>query len=178
MSLPTVTQVLKPWADFSMVRPEVLAMAAERGTDAHRICAAILRGLWVPSIPEDCRGFVLSFRSWLPFVQDIHLVEGELIDPALGFAGHPDMIVTLKGDSRPAVIDLKTPATKCRLWRAQLAAYKHLAIVNDWHVNRVASLRLKRDGSRPIFDEYTDSAQDMAAFTAALNAHRWFKQAT
>lgn len=174
MNLPSVTSILQPWADFSGIAPDVLENAARRGTAVHRICGCITQGLWFPEIPEDCTGFVESFRSWFPVVEEVVLSEGELADTALGYCGHPDLICRIRGDRTLALIDFKTPASKNPLWRAQLAAYKRLAVVNGYEVARVGSLRLKKDGGRPIFDEYTDSATDLAGFVAALNAHRYF----
>lgn len=180
MRLPTVTQVLSPFADFSGIRPEVLAHAAERGTRVHQACAAIARGLWTVPPDDECRGYVQSFRGWFEqAVDEVVLVEAELVDEALGFKGHPDLICRIRGDERPSLIDLKTPATKNRLWRAQLAAYRHLARIHGYDVDRTASLRLKKDGGHPIFDEYDprESSQDFAAFLSALNAYRCFKAA-
>lgn len=174
--LPSVTQVLQPWADFSMVPADVLEIAANRGTDVHRICAALSLGLWPGDIPDDCAGYVESFRAWLPFVSKVILVECHLEDRALGYCGHPDIIAIMRGDTEPAIVDLKTPASKSRLWRVQLAAYLNLGRVNGHPINRVFSLRLRRDGARPIVDEYRDSALDFKAFLNALSAWRYFKQ--
>ena len=174
MNLPSVTRILSPWADFSGIPEEVLANAARRGTDVHRICGCIAQGLWFPAIPEDCTLFVESFRRWFPVVEIVVLSEGELADTRLGYCGHPDLICRIRGDKALTLIDFKTPASKSPLWRAQLAAYKHLAREAGHDVQRVGSLRLKRDGGHPIFDEYTDNATDLAGFVAALNAHRYF----
>ena len=177
MNLPSVTQVLTPWADFSHVNPDVLAHAAARGTEVHRACAAMAQGLWVAPVTEEAIGYIASFQAWSrAVVQDVLLVEAELADKALGFRGHPDLICRIWGDSGLTLVDLKTPASRSPLWRVQLAAYKRLAIVNYFNVRRVMSLRLKRDGSRPIVDEYTDSAADLAGFVHALNAHRYFSK--
>jgi hypothetical protein len=172
--LPTVTRILALWADFSGVAPDVLENAARRGTAVHRVCGCLAQGLWFPEPQEDCAGYVESFLTWFPVVESVILSEGELVDKALGYRGHPDLICRIRGDKALALVDFKTPATKSPLWRAQLAAYKRLAEIGGYPVKRVGTLRLKKDGSRPIFDEYTDSATDLAGFVAALNAHRYF----
>ena len=174
MNLPSVTSIIGPWADFSGIKPEVLAHASERGTKVHGACAALAMGLWVPPVDEELAPFIWSFQKWFPVVEQVVAVELELVDEALGFCGHPDIICRIRGDKGLALIDFKTPASKSPLWRAQLAAYKHLARKAGHDVQRVGSLRLKRDGSMPIFDEYRDSATDLAGFIAALNAHRYF----
>lgn len=175
MNFPSVTSVISPWADFSAIRPEVLENAARRGTDVHRICSALALGLWVPSIPDDCAGFVLSFEQWIPVVQDVIMAEDELVDPSMGFLGHPDLIVRIKGDRGLTMVDLKTPATTNKAWRLQLAAYRRLAEVNGFEISRVLSLRLRKDGGRPIVNEYTGTYQeDLAVFLAALTCWKFF----
>ncbi len=176
MTLPSVTRVLSPFADFSGIRPEVLAHAAERGTKVHQACAAIVQGLWVPDLDEEVAGYVESFKLWFPVVEEVVLSEEELVDPDLGFKGHPDLICRIRGDSRLTLIDFKTPLAKGPLWRTQLSAYRHLAHVSKYDVERIASLRLKASGKRPILDEYTHAGGDLQAFLGALTAYRFFKE--
>ncbi len=177
-SLPSVTEVLGVFADFSQVPEDVLAHAAARGTRVHAACAAILEGLWAPPPEPEWAGYVESFRAWLPVVAEVVLVEAELVDEAIGYCGHPDLICRLRGDRGLTVVDLKTPAVKSKLWAAQLAAYKRLAEANGHApIDRVGTLRLKANGSPPIFDEFQHSERDFAAFLSALNAYRWFRAA-
>ena len=56
-----VTEVLSDYVDLSMVPPDVLQAAAERGTLVHDICAGILHGFFPPEIPEEAKGYVDSF---------------------------------------------------------------------------------------------------------------------
>ena len=182
MAYPSVTTVLGLYSDFSMIHPKVLETAAARGTEVHAICAAIAQGTWVPSVPPDCAPYVLSFQQWFEAnVKDVLMVEEELIDVVHGFLGHPDMALILLDDTR-WLVDLKTPVTKNKLWSAQLAAYRHLAMEGkradgtsaSLQVDRVASLRLSPKGRPPILDEYQNSALDFGAFLAALSAWRYF----
>jgi len=181
MKLPSVTTILGLYSDFSMIHPKVLQTASLRGTEVHSICAALAQDIWVPSIPSDCAGFVLSFQGWFENnVKRVLLVEEELIDEVYGFLGHPDFIVVMI-DGALTLVDLKTPAAKNKLWSLQLACYRHLAKEGrkadgtkaNFSVDRVGSLRLKSNGSPPIFDEYTNSAMDFSAFLAALSAWRY-----
>ena len=176
-ALPSVTQVIGVYADFSRVPADVLDAACARGTEVHRLCAAIAAGAWVPGAPEDLAGYVQSFRRWFDFVEQVHVLEERFTDHRFGFTGQPDLIVTMRGDSAPSLVDLKTPATSQRAWRVQLAAYRHLARLAGFPVERTFSLRLKRDGGPAIVDEYRNSATDFAAFSAALTAYRYIKLA-
>ncbi|MFP4087737.1 MAG: hypothetical protein ACLFUL_13190 [Desulfobacteraceae bacterium] len=174
---PSVTQVLSVFSDFSRIPPDVLQRAAARGTEVHGLCAAIAKGLYSVKIPEGCGGYVNSFRSWFKNVQDVLLVETRLKDPVYQYHGTPDLVVRLKGDSTPRLIDLKTPAALGLLWAAQIAAYERLFTANGgMECAHSGTLRLKPDGGRALFDECRHSAQDLHAFLCALTAYRNFKQ--
>lgn len=181
MNYPSVTQVLSVYQDFSQIPEHVLNHAAERGTKVHAACAAHAQGLWVPPLEDEVRGYFESGRNWFDsVVEEVVLVEGELVDKGLGFCGHPDLICRIKGDTAFTVVDYKTPAVKNLIWRAQLAAYKHLVEATrpgQWIVQRVLSLRLSKEGKPPKVDEYLNSPKDFAAFLSALNAYRNFKAA-
>ena len=176
-SLPSVTQVLAPWTDYSRIPEHVLANASERGSRVHAVCAARIQGLWHPPVGEDIAGYVQSFDDWARLAVDgVLLVEPELVDDRIGYCGHIDLVCTIRGDDEGAtVVDLKTPQALGFTWRAQLAAYRNLATVNGFNVTRVVSLRLAKDGGRARLDEYTGTAgPDFAGFLSALNAWRYF----
>lgn len=175
MKLPSVTKILSPWSDFSRVPPDVLAKAVDRGIKVHAACRALVYGLW-PLVDVDTLAYITSFAGWLESSHfQVIASEIELADHNLGFCGHPDLIGEIAGEK--IVIDLKTPATVAPTWRLQLAAYRHLATLHlNFPVNRVATLRLSRDGKQPIFDEYTSTlATDFAIFLNCLSAYRYFK---
>ena len=174
--IPSVTQVLSPWSDFSKVRPDVLDEAAERGSLVHRACGAIATGLWSPPVPEEYAGYIVSFKGWFfQYVESVVIAEPELVHPVYGYCGHPDLIVRMKGDSVNTLIDLKTPAAKYKTWRIQLAAYWMLT-GDNCSCGRAMSLRLRKDGATPIADEYTGSlVGDFSVFLSCLQAWKFFK---
>jgi len=174
---PSVTQVLRPFVDFSRIPEDVLEYAAWRGTEVHRLCSIYAKGLpIIGEIKPSCAGYFLSFQQWFDLaVEKAHLVEAELEDPTYQYHGHPDLICTLRGDPGMTLIDLKTPITESPTWRGQIAAYARLAEVNNHPVIRCGSLQLKQDGGRAKFREYKRDGRDFAAFLAALTAQRYFK---
>lgn len=174
----SVTTVLSPFADFSRISPEVLRRAAERGTRVHAACAAHASGLWVRNLPEDEMGYLGSFGAWFGrYVRRMIFVEKELRNPALGFHGHPDLGVELI-DGRTVVVDLKTPAVESPTWRAQLAAYRHLANQEfDGIFESTMALQLKKNGRPARAIPYKDQDSDFSAFLSALNAYRYFDKA-
>ena len=175
--IPSVTEVLSPWSDFSKVRPDVLEAAAERGSMVHRACGAIAKGVWAPPVPEEYAGYVQSFSIWLRMaVEDVILVEPELVHPVYGYCGHPDLIVRIKGDEGFTLPDLKTPVATSPTWPPQLAGYKELAEANGYPIQRILSVRLRKSGTMPVIDEYTGSLNSaLAVFLSCLTAWKYFK---
>ena len=177
MLYPSVTEVLSPWADFSRIRPDVLEAAADRGTQVHDICAMIAQGLYFPEsdIPENCAGYIKSFRRWIDFVvDDVILVEARLVDDAFLYHGQIDLFVHEK-HCEHILVDLKTPVALQRSWRLQLAGYKNLVEKNGYHPDRVGSLRLNPEGKTPTMKWYDGGTQDMNLFLQCLNLYRYFK---
>ena len=177
--LPSVTQVLRPYSDFSGIPEDVLENAARRGSLVHRYCAGSAQGLWTPFIDSECAGYVESFRRWFGFVDEVHMAEVALVDERLGFRGTPDLVVTLRGDGHPSLWDLKTPRTPARGWVPQVAAYQHLATQSGMcpvPIRRAGCVRLNPDGGPPIIDEYDLETllQAFRAFMGALSAWRFF----
>lgn len=123
---PSVTEVLQPWADFSRIPPAVLEAASIRGTAVHDVCATIARNLPVISVPDETAGYVASFQRWFDHVVDeVLLCEERLTDDDFGYHGEPDSLIKSK-HQEIILVDFKTPATKTKTWRVQLAAYKNL----------------------------------------------------
>ena len=172
---PSVTQVLGLVTDFSNIRPEVLEHASQRGTQVHAYSAAYSRKLWVPRVPEDCAGYFQSFVSWSDtMVEEVLFVETEFIDDKLGYIGHPDLGVILKGGIG-ALIDLKTPVALQKVWKAQLAAYLKPVQKKFPQIKKAGSLRLDPDGGTAKMAWYDESERDFAAFVNLLFAFKYFK---
>ncbi|GAG25947.1 unnamed protein product [marine sediment metagenome] len=177
----SVTQALSTYQDFSNVNAEVLEAACARGTDTHRICAGIAKGIFIPKVPLYLEGRVQSYRKWFDaVVERVIFVEEEFrCTCGFDFIGHPDLGVVIKGDKGISVVDLKTPATQSPIWKSQLAAYWHLVEESkqfDLPVIRCGCLMLDPNGKTARLVEYTEnSAADFNGFIAALTAWRWFK---
>lgn len=175
----SVTEVLNRYQDFSHVPPDRLFLASERGTAVHDACLLkIARGIPPMNISDECEGYVLSFQRWFErYVAEVILTEERLVDADLGISGQIDLFC--KGKSSYLLVDLKTPVTKNKSWRLQLAGYKHL--LNNQFPEipekeiKVGSLRLHPEGKAPKMDWYEESyLQDFNYFLQALNLHRYF----
>ena len=173
---PSVTQVLGVFSDFSMIKPDVLERACQRGTEVHGVCASIAMGFFPGSVSYDLAGYVESFKKWFSLVDEVLLVETRIQDPIYQFTGMSDLVVRLQGDELPRLIDLKTPLAKGPLWSAQIAAYEHLfKIKTGLECRHSGSLRLRPDGGFPLFDEYRHAEEDLHAFLCCLTAYKYFK---
>jgi len=178
--LPTVTEAIGPWVDFSKIPLGVLQAAADRGTAVHEACANIAQGIPVIGISVECAGYVDSFRGWFDMiVEEVLLVEERLFDEASGYCGQIDLLVKTK-QGEIWLVDLKSPVTLSKSWRVQLAAYQHLCLlqpeINKKGINRCGSLRLRKDGGIPAMDWFERSAaQDFNIFLSCLNCYRYFR---
>lgn len=174
MKFIRVTQPLQRYYDWDGVPEARLLHAQERGTQVHRACMAIAKGCWAVCTPE-VEPYVVSFKLWMEtVVEKIHAIEPELIDKDLGIKGHPDYIVTVKGNTYPSIIDLKTPIIKQKLWRLQIAAYTHLTRKNLFKKLSIGgSLRLSPEGKIPKFDPYEEDRRDFAIYLSMLNVERF-----
>ena len=174
-----VTEALKPFTDFSMIHPDVLDYTSERGTVIHKACSNYAQGVFLVNPqrrwPPDYVGYFVSFTNWFDkYVEKVVATEIELKDDIYGYVGHPDLLCIIIGDTKVTLVDLKTPLAEYPTWRPQCAAYRNVAI-KKYDIGRVGSLRLKPDGGRAIFTEYTDKKADFAAFLNALMIAKYFK---
>lgn len=171
---PSVTEVLMPWIDAEWFLP----IHAERGSAVHAALSAHLRGIWSRPLPPEWQGYYDSGRRWIDQMVDrAFLVEERLIDPVLGFCGKPDLVAVLKGDAGASLADWKTSQATARWWRLQSAAYRHLAKSDRGiQTHRGLCVRLKRDGSGGLVDDYGNGYQmDLNVFLGGLATHRFFK---
>ena len=176
--VPSVTQILRPCYDFSMIDPAVLERKRQIGVAVHSAIALEIDGnLDEASIAPEIAGYL---KAWRNFRADVDLHEADFGDVeipqyqhVLGYAGTPDMAVFL--DGKWSVIDVKTAAAMHPAWSLQLAAYKGLL---DTHtkigMSAIAhrySLRLYESGTFNL-DEHKNKA-DWTTFLSFLNCHRW-----
>ncbi len=86
--LPTVTEVIEPWVDFSRIPAAKLQAAQERGTAVHEVCTLYARGIW-PAVAPEYAGYFDSFRRWYDKVVDeLILAEERLFSEAHGYCGY------------------------------------------------------------------------------------------
>lgn len=165
-----VTEVLKPFSGLNAVDPYVLENAAVRGTKVHAICDAIAAGIDTGKIPEELKGYVDSFEGW---AEGKHFLKRppRMYCNELQITGEIDGIYQSSGIN--SLFDLKTPSKESRTWALQLSAYHHLARLNGHVIDRIESVRLRKDGSRALTADY-DPATHFPIFLSCLNAYKYF----
>jgi hypothetical protein len=166
------TEIIGPWVDFSMIKPDVLEYAATRGTAVHAGCTCYATGALFTGGNPAVDSYIDSFRRWFDtYVIDVLMTEQELRDREDPVVGHLDLLVTLRDtDDRPRVVDIKTPIAKQKAWGAQLASYKRMVEQMGYTTADSMSLRLMADGSTARGDIYLDHYGDENGFRNALFA--------
>ena len=173
----SVTRALSPFSDFSRIRPDVLEAACLKGSQVHAIIASLLKGLWVPNIPENCQPYIDSFNLWLPIVDEVVMVEETLTDKVRKYKGTPDAILRIKGDEGFTLVDWKSPVMESKSWRLQISAYRALAMQNGYLIHRTGALQLSPKGKVAKFREYSGTlVQDFATFLCCLSAYQFFNK--
>ena len=176
MIMPSVTQVLSPYSDFSHIPAAVLEAASARGTAVHDVCATIARGLPVMNQPPETIGYVDSYRRWFDLmVDEVLMVETRLVDIDFGYNGEPDLVIRAK-NQEIILVDNKTPVQLIKSWRLQCAAYCALVSKNGIVPVRSGSLRLHPDGGIARMDYYDNNQGDFNLFLQALNLYRYFNR--
>lgn len=179
MKIYSVTQVLQPFADFSMIPEDKLQAACDRGDAVHSHLYSYAVGLWSPR-PEGFEGYCESGERWLDLnLKTVISAEEEYSDPVLGFIGHPDLLLE---DQRGAIllIDWKTPVTEARSWAIQLSAYHYLVTKkHKLKKKKVApgALMLSPTGGNARFKGYYENlSYFFGLFLAGLNLIRYFEE--
>lgn len=172
---PSVTQIINPWVDFSKIPPDTLQAAADRGTAVHDLCLNFYAKGFFAFAPKPLEGYYHSFIAWFDMmVAEPILIEQRLVDNDLMYSGQIDLLARSKDKGDLILIDLKTPLSKSKSWRLQLAAYARLCDINGYLPSRIGSLQLSPDGKMAKMEWYQESAMDLNYFVQALTLHRFF----
>lgn len=160
----SVTQAIKiaGLVDFSMVPPQVLQYACDRGRLVHQGCATIDRGesLDDVEIPEPVMPYLeawMRFLSDMRFVPDPDWVEVPMI---VNLFGHrigmtPDTVGTI--GSILTVIERKATASKHPAWKLQTAGYLLGLNASGQQVRQRMAVQLLKTGKYSLDPHEDDS---------------------
>lgn len=152
---PRVSDILSKQtiAVMQKIPIDKLANATIRGIKVHNYCLAYAAGLFLSEIEPPYNPYVDTFIEWYDQNVKTQIHNSvRLYDDVKKFSGEFDLIVEMKTGER-ALIDIKTSCTSSKTWPLQLSAYNHLCTVNDYKVDRIFNLHLKK--------KYTKKSQDI-----------------
>ena len=177
-----ITEILKPFTGIEFVDPELLQIAADRGTRVHDCIEDILAGRWSPEvIDEEVQGYLESFElfwksSGHVFDYTEMQIEKRLFCPKLKITGKLDLIFTKPG--RTYAIDWKTSSKKQDSWFLQGSAYTYLLKQNGYpEVDDVLFVHLKK-GKKPTTYKDPEPEKSWQIFLKCLELYRYFKMDT
>ncbi len=158
--IPSVTELLKPLTakQFGAIPPDVLRIAAERGTDVHAACEAIDYDLDPEVTYPDIIGYINAYEQFL-FDHDVtwYGVEemGVCTSWHINFAGTVDRWGLVDGEM--AVVDIKTVAQPSLEQKFSVALQTELYswIIeekHDYEMARHYALYLTKGGDYTLFD--------------------------
>lgn len=172
--IPSVTGILKPLYDFSMVDPAYLAYKAAIGQAVHTATEYYDQDdLDLDSLDEKISGYVygwIKFRKETGFTP--RLVEARYLHPLHLYAGTLDREGDYQGQS--TILDVKTTSTMSAAVGIQLAAYLESYVANNPGLprpTRRTAVQLFQDGTYKAHD-FADPG-DFAVFLSLLNVQRW-----
>ena len=174
-----VTEVMNRYTDFSHIDPVVLARAADRGTRVHGFCSLIAKGVPLPFVDDDCAGYVESFERWFSNrVETVLENEKRFYCDKWMITGAVDLVVILKGESTPTIIDIKSPATESKSWALQTAAYqylynKYMGKAGCGPADRRLALMVRKNGSSAKIVEY-NNPMHLEIYLGILRAEMFF----
>jgi len=183
MYYPRVSEIIGKQTQeaFDAIDPTVLENACIRGTKVHEYCTAYARGYWLPCLEEAYIPYVNAFTQWYDSnVEQTLFSSMRLYHDDLRYTGEFDMIVVLKDSKKIALLDLKTSATPAKYWPIQLAAYKHLCEINNYRVEAIFNIHLKKtktkkgDQVKVIDTQYPTLENEWQIFSAALRCYDFF----
>lgn len=172
--VPSVTEIVSPLIDYSMVPADRLNFARDRGTAVHLACHLDDIG----DLDEESVDMVNVWPyllAWRRFKTEhkvkVKLSEEPLFHGALRFAGTPDKVLLL-GKHR-MLPDLKTVAKMTPAIGVQLSGYEALVSRNKrWQIHSRVGIQLRRDGTYNA----TTYPDELGTFMSLLNLYNWRKK--
>ena len=163
-----ITDVLSKFSGLDKIDPEVLRNAADRGTRVHQYCDAIIEGLGLFSIEDDCKGYIDSFNQWN--VGKNYLTKPpRFYDDEFMITGECDAIY--KQDGKLILVDFKTPVAESKTWPLQGSAYAYMAKKLGYNIEYIEFVKLSKVGKPPKVYTYTENFD---LFLSCLDVYRYF----
>ena len=165
-----VTRVIAPLLDLSMVKPEQLEVARQKGVATHRMVELWAKGdLDEATLPEWMQPI---HKTWLKVVAETGLEvvasEHRVFHKTLKYAGTLDLKVKMRGRNGLGIVDVKRSFFAGPVVGLQTAAY---AEADEDDIKWRAGLRLRED--QPYRLETYEDKNDFSVFLALLTIHNF-----
>lgn len=127
MIIPSVTQIMKPIVDYSMINQNVLSYAADRGIEVHFAVEKFLKYAYISKLDSEAQ---LYFEQFLAWFGDNHYFREDFACEILGYNKTYNVCGTMdiirqdeKGEYH--LIDIKTGSVAdIDTWSVQAAGYE------------------------------------------------------
>lgn len=147
-----VSDIIRPFTNFSHIDPKVLERKALIGTSAHEAIAEDIAEQF-PSPAHAALGYFGSYLQWKKHLNPIFVQsEQRYFDEDKMLTGQIDALIKFhKTEMTPILVDFKTSASECEeTWRMQAHLYAHLLNCNKVPIaRRFLFVKLQKDGSFP-----------------------------
>ena len=159
----SVTEIISPLVDFSMVPESALEFARDRGTNVHKACELTDLGvLDFETLDERLQGYVMGWQKFMmEFMPTWDHIELPLYSEFYGFCGTPDRAGRVdvkegkKITQKKIVLDIKSSAQLSPVVGVQLSGYATLLqrgisetdLKPEFEADELWAVQLKNDGT-------------------------------
>lgn len=146
-----VSNVIKPFTDFSHIDPDVLQNKCRIGTEVHEAINDEILGTF-PILSKDCLGYFVSFEKWKDKLSIEFLAsERRYFCDEKKITGQIDALIKFPDEKNPILVDFKTSAQESPIvWPMQAHLYHYLLAKNGYHVSlRFLFVKLDKHGKLP-----------------------------
>ena len=174
---PSVTEILDPYVDLSMVKKAVLEYAKVRGKIVHGVCAGVAKFGIAINTPEKYQGYVQSFQIFHQDLESVEMIEERIFNDAIRLCGQPDLVAKRFNERLERVWEIKTPISVYPTWKGQISAYKWLYEQKTGRLTDTPGhIRLRENGGDPIVTLLTpeEYEEELRMFFSILTAYHHY----
>lgn len=169
-----VSDLLRPWNDFSHIPSHILERKKEIGTNVHDRISAEEEGFFL-SLTQEEEGYYESYKKWREKEEGVVLsVEKRFYWEEKKLTGCVDAI--FENEKEIFLVDYKTSAAPhIKTWSLQAGFYYMLAQQNDIPCSSsFFFINLKKDGKFPLVKKIIVDSYILKVCDALLTAHQYF----
>ena len=149
-SYARVSDILKPFSNFSHIKPEVLANKCRIGTAVHSAIEADLNAKF-PALEKDTWPYFRSYLCWFEHLNPkVEQSEVRYYSDKYMLTGQIDTLIHFRDDEAATLVDFKTSASEGETWPMQAHLYSLLLTENNIvHGKHFFFVKLNKFGQFP-----------------------------